>query len=220
MKEIIQSNDKELKNCEIALRDKFHKDAKVTDPEKGYLSLPWVNELIDPELQRFAAKLIASQLRDQLRANNQQLTKVAGVPTLGSYLSVHLAEELRVPLVPARKSKHVPERWKEAIVINENMKRTRDGVVMSHIYNGIRSNNGEVVLFVDDILGDGDTLIPIIESAKKEGIVPYVGVYADKLYRRGHARMLGQGITPVFCYGIERDFSNGNIILTPPIFKQ
>ena len=48
-KENIQLNNEELKNCETALREKFHKDAKVTDPEKGYLSLPWVNELIVAE---------------------------------------------------------------------------------------------------------------------------------------------------------------------------
>lgn len=111
----------ELEQIEVMLRKKIFEEGKVIDPEKGYLSLPWVNELIDPKLQRSAAKLIAYRVTSQLIENDQDLTKVVGVPTMGIYLTTSLAEELEKPLVVACKGRHIPTRWNKAVRIEENI---------------------------------------------------------------------------------------------------
>lgn len=203
---------RELEKIEDMLREKIFEEGRIIDSEKGYLSLPWVNELIDPKLQRFAARLIAYRLTTQLAENDRDLTKVVGVPTMGTYLAAPLAEELEKPLVVACKGNHIPTRWTKAVRIEENMKRYNNGTIASHIYNGLEP--GDVALFVDDILGDGDTLTPIIDWAQQHGITPYVGIYVAKLYRPGYQKMLDLGVKPVFAYGITNIQNNGKFSLS------
>lgn len=121
--------------AEQSLRKKFTEEVRVVDWEKGYLALPWVNEVIDPKSQRLAAIVIAHLLQKQL--SDRQVTKVVGVPMMGTFLSVMLAEELNVPLVTTRKGKHIPTRWEQAVVLEDNMKQYKNGAISSHIYNGL-----------------------------------------------------------------------------------
>lgn len=207
-----QLQTRELEQIEDMLRKKIFEEGRIIDSEKGYLSLPWVNELIDPKLQRSAAKLIAYRLTSRLEEDDHNLTKVVGVPTMGTYLATALAEELEKPLVVACKGCHIPNRWTKAVRIEENMKRYNNGAVASHIYNCLEP--GDIALFVDDILGDGDTLTPIIDWAKQHGITPYVGVYVAKLYRPGYQKMLDLGVRPVFAYGIANVHNNGKFSLS------
>jgi len=158
-----------------------------------------------------AATVIAHLLQKQL--GDRRVTKVAGVPTMGTFLSVMLAEELNVPLVTTRKGKHVPTRWEQAVVLEDNMKQYKNGAIASHIYNGLCP--GDVVLFTDDVLGDGTTLLPIIKWMLNFRVTPYVGVYAAKLYRPGYEALLKLGIHPVYVYGIEAVHRNREVVLGP-----
>lgn len=87
------------------------------------------------------------------------------------------------------------------------MRRYNNGAVASHIYNGLEP--GDVALFVDDILGNGDALSPIINWTQQYDITPYVGVYVAKLYRPGYQKILDFGVRPVFAYGIANIHNNG-----------
>jgi adenine/guanine phosphoribosyltransferase-like PRPP-binding protein len=207
------SNRLEVALEEASLREKFISDVRVVDPDKGYISLPWVNELIDTRLQHMAARVIVYKLQHQLDGR-QQITKVAGIPTLGVNLANPVSEELGVPLAPTRKGKHVPSRWEEAVVLERDMKPYTNGVPATHIYNGLQAE--DVVLFTDDVLGDGTTLIPIIKNIKECGIIPLVGVYAAKLYRPGFEALRSMGVEPVYVYGIEEVTKSGEVVLAPP----
>lgn len=203
----------EIRAIEECLRSKFMRDARVVNPENGYLSLPWINEVIDPGLQSLAARMIGYLLQQRLEGD-QRVTKVAGVPTMGTYLAVAMAETLDVPLAATRKGRHVPSRWEEAVVLEKDMKPYQNGVPAAHIYNGIHLGDG--VLLADDILGDGTTLQPIVKWMLDYGITPYVGVYAAKLYRPGYEAVRKLGVEPIYVYGIEQVTQAGEVVLAPP----
>lgn len=202
---------------EYELRRKLITCGRVTNPENGYLRLPWVNEVIDVRLQDYAAELLAFQLQDLQMKNGHVISVVAGVPSLGGYLSVSLARAMSIPLATSRKGKIIPAVWDEAVFMDHGMKQYHTGVIASHIYNGI--SPGSTAVLTDDILGEGDTTVPIIENLRALGITPYLAVYAAKLYRPGYERLLQLGVQPVFVYGISRVSGNNEFELTQPVIK-
>src|SRR3990170_5418690 len=50
---------------EAELRRRFEEEAVVVDAEKGYISVPSVNQRVDLEMQGWAADLIVNQFRQQ-----------------------------------------------------------------------------------------------------------------------------------------------------------
>jgi adenine/guanine phosphoribosyltransferase-like PRPP-binding protein len=208
----------ELKFKEDLLRTKLFQEGKVTNVETGYLRVPWVNEIIDTRLQHYAAQILAFKLRQLQQLDRIVINKVAGIPTQGVPLSVPLAEELGyLYLASSRKGKIIPTIWQEATLMEKGMKLYKNGAIASHIYNGIHQD--DIVVLADDILGDGDTIVPIIQHFIEMGVRPYVAVYVAKLYRPGYQKLRELGIYPVYVYGIKSVGENNKFELTPNDFS-
>lgn len=208
----------ELKLKEDLLRKKLLQEGKVTNVETGYLRVPWVNEIVDTRLQHYAAQILAFKLQQLQQLDRIVINKVAGIPTQGVPLSVPLAEELGyLFLASSRKGRIIPTIWQNATLMEQGMKQYKNGAIASHIYNGILQ--GDIVVLTDDILGDGDTIIPIIQHFIDMGVQPYVAVYVAKLYRPGYQKLRKLGIYPVFVYGIKSVGENNKFELTQNDFS-
>ena len=196
------------------LRVAFSKQAIVTDYDKGYISVPSVNQLIDLELQGFAADLIAVHVK----INNVGVDKVVQIPYSGNSLATSVAERFRVPLVPGRKGKAIPGAWNHPIIIEEEVRSFTTGETSSFVFNGLEE--GDRVYLVDDVVAHGYTACLIIDEFEKRGInVKGVAIYFAKLFQPGIQNIQNKtGLTPFFAVGIQSITPEGNILLSPPQF--
>src|ERR1700687_1734033 len=96
-----------LRASEAILRYSFERDARLTNPEKGYVSVPWVNQLVDINLQGYAADIIAAKVHK----NSWDINKIVGIPNLGIPLATSVSERLELPLAPGRKGDGIPGSW-------------------------------------------------------------------------------------------------------------
>lgn len=199
---------KELIAMQHALQLKLQSDGKVSNFSEGWLRLRWITDDIDPHLQRFAVKLIAYQL-SRMGAENPDW--VIPVPMMGIPFSMMLSEELHVNMRMARKGKHAPQSWEHPVVMED--KPLLNGGIAYHAYN---ITPGEEVILADDVLGDGTTIIPVIDCFREHGaVVSYVAAYAIKHYRPGYQRLLEMGVQPVGAYNIKSITPRGKIIMDP-----
>lgn len=205
--ESIKYKIQELLAEELTLTKYFYENASVTNYEKGYISAPWINQLIDTRLQRLAARNLAFKIMRQ----NQGITKVLGIPTLGVPLASLVADEFGVQQGLARKGNHIPGAWKDTIVIDEEVASFTTGAKNQFVVNGLVG--GDVVMFVDDFLAYGDTSVAFVEAMRNHNITPYIGVYCAKLFQPGIQRLKDIGINPEFVYGIESIIIDGGLSL-------
>src|SRR3989344_6103359 len=103
----------EIRAKEAYLRKAFIKTAKVTNLEKGYVSVPFVNQLIDLELQGLASDLVVFKFRQM------PIDKVVMIPNSGNLLATTVAERLQKPLVLGRKGRAIPGSWNNPIIVEE-----------------------------------------------------------------------------------------------------
>ena len=181
------------------LRDRFLEKAIVNDYEKGYISVPFVNQLIDLELQGYAADIIAHNIN----SNGISVDKIVQIPYSGNSLATSVAERLRVPLVLGRKEKETPGAWQEVFLIQEKIHSFTTGKDLLFIFNEIRK--GDRVYIIDDVIANGDTAPTIISEFMKEGIeVMGMAVYFAKLFQPGVEKIKEQtGIESFSVIGIE-----------------
>ncbi len=213
MPEIQKNPEQELMFMRQALDAKLIQDGKIIDYDAGHLFLPWITDDIDPQLQRYAAKLIAHRLR-QLDADKPD--RVTPVPWKGVGLAFALGEELGVNLRFSRKNTSGARTWEHPLVLPN--KELTNGKRAYHAFN---FSPGERVILVDEMLGDGTTIIPDIEGLRDHGvIVDYVAVYAKKNYRPGYQKLLDMGVQTVAAYNIDQIHPDGRIVLTQPVLLQ
>lgn len=196
------------------LRTAFLQTARLTNYDKGYVSVPFVNQLIDLNLQGFAADLIAYHAKKE----TIKVDKIVQIPYSGNPLATSVAERLRVPLVPGRKGKAIPGAWNHPVIIEESVVSFTTGETSSFIFNGLEK--GDNVYLVDDVVAMGDTACLLIEKFKEREInVTGLAIYFAKLFQPGIARIRKDiGIQPFFAIGIERASPEGTITLSPPHF--
>jgi xanthine phosphoribosyltransferase len=197
---------------EECLRRVFLEEATVTNIEKGYVSVPFVNQLINLELQSLASDLIAFRYR------GSGISKVVMVPNSGNPLATTVAERLGTPLAIGRKGKAIPGSWSNPIVVTESAKSFTTGEKSQFVFNGLE--RGDKVLVVDDVIAHGDTSCLILEEFEKKGVdVVGLSVYFAKLFQPGVQRVKEErGIDPFYVVGIERLNEDGSISLSPPHF--
>jgi adenine/guanine phosphoribosyltransferase-like PRPP-binding protein len=183
---------------ESQLRKRFLNEAKVTNFEKGYISVPSVNQRIDLEMQGWAADLIV----DHFRKLGIEFDAVVGIPNSGIPLGTSVAERLGVPLAPGRKGKDFPGAWKMPVIVEENVPSFTTGVTSSFVFNGIQS--GETVLAVEDVIATGETMENIARAFQAKGITVYNAAYFAKVFQGGVARLREIGIEPFYAIGIEK----------------
>ncbi len=203
----------ELVKKEDRLREAFSNEATVTNPEKGYVSVPSVNQLINLEMEGWAADLIAFHFQ----RTGIFFDKVVGIPNSGISLSHAVAQRLKVPLAPGRKGSDIPGAWKMPIVINETAPSFTTGKASTFVFNGIEY--GDTVLAVEDVIAQGDTMTLIADKFRQNGVDLYLASYFAKTFQGGVDRLREIGIEPYYAVGIERlEESDGEYlpILEPP----
>lgn len=196
------------------LRNSFLKIAEVKNYDKGYISVPFVNQLVDLTLQGFASDIICYHTK----TTNIVVDKVVQIPYSGNPLAISVAEKLEAPLVPGRKGKAIPGAWNHPIIIEEEIRSFTTGESSSFVFNGLE--RGDRVLLVDDVVAYGDTGCLIIKEFKKRRIeVTGMVIYFAKLFQPGLKRIKEiTGITPFFAVGIESITPEGKIKLSPSQF--
>lgn len=199
---------------EAYLRAAFLEHAEIKDFEKGYISAPFVNQLIDLKLQGFAADIIAYHVNTE----NVKVDKVVQIPYSGNSLATSVAERLGVLLVPGRKGEATPGAWNHPIIINESVASFTTGETSSFVFNGLEPDDN--IYLVDDVVALGDTACRIMNELEKRKIhVKGMAIYFAKLFQPGIQRIKKEtGIKPFFAVGIESITPDGNITLSPPQF--
>ena len=202
----------EIRIKENCLRKEFLDKAKVKNIEKGYVSVPFVNQLIDLDIQGLASDLIAHKFRDVA------IDKVVMVPYSGNPLATTVAERLGVQLAVGRKGKSIPGSWSDPIVVTEEAKSFTTGEKSRFVFNGL--DKGDRVLIIDDVIAYGDTSGLILKIFKNKGVnVVGLAVYFAKLFQPGVDRIIEEhGIDPFYVVGIEKLNEDGSISMTPPHF--
>ena len=206
---ILSISDKEL-----LLRAYFLQNAKVQNYEKGYISVPFVNQLVDPKQQANAADLITHHIL----LNKIPVDKVVQIPYSGNSLAYSVAERLDCPLVLGRKGNKTPGAWKNQFVIKETTESFTTGQKSSFVFNELYQ--GDKVYLIDDVVANGDTSSLIIEEFQKRGIeVMGMSIYFAKLFQPGIERIYKEtSVNPFYAIGIEA-ITQDKIILTPPHFS-
>lgn len=199
---------------EDCLRRIFIASATLTNYEKGYISAPFVNQLIDLDLQGFAADIIARHVREE----NLDVNKVVQIPYSGISLATAVAERLKTLLVPGRKGKVIPGAWNHSIIIEESVRSFTTGETSSFSFNGLEK--GDNIYLVDDVVAHGDTACLIIDELRKQQInVKGMAIYFAKLFQPGIKHIEEKtGIKPFYAVGIESVTKDGKITLSPPQF--
>lgn len=198
---------------EALVRQAFERNAKVTNYEKGYLSVPFVNQLVDPLFQRYAADLIVHQFN-----SGSKIDKIVPVPDSGIPLATIVAERLGLPLAPGRKGNAIPGAWRNPIIVEEQVESFTTGTMASFAFNELLPDDR--VLLVDDVIAFGYTSGLLIGKLRERGItVAGLAVYFGKHFQPGLVKIKEEtGITPFVVVGIERITPEGEIFYSPPHF--
>lgn len=203
-----------IQATEEYIRKAFCEKAMVTNYDLGYISVPFVNQLIDLELQGFAGDLIVHHYRNK----GTKVDKVIQIPLSGNPLATTVAERLNTPLVPGRKGKVIPSSWGNPVVIEEAIPSFTTGEMSTFVFNGLEAN--DKVILVDDVIANGYTSGLIANSLQEKGIeVVGLAVYFAKLFQPGVKKVREEtGIDPFFVVGIDNITREGGIVLSPPHF--
>lgn len=199
---------------EAYLRDSFLRHAEVIDYRRGYVSVPFVNQEIDPELQGYAADLIAYHYqKEEIRFD-----KVVGIPSSGIPLAAFLSERMSIPLCPGRKGVVYPGSWKHLLQVEEKALSFTTREASSFVFNGVAP--GDRVLLVDDVVAMGDTGVLLINSFRQHGVREIgLALYFAKLFQPGIQRLWEEGgVAPFYAVGIEAVREDGGVVLAPPHF--
>ncbi len=203
----------ELRLNESILRQKILEEAVVTNFEKGYVSIPSVNQLIDMDMQRIAAQMIICNACQK----GINIDKVLGIPNSGISLATSVAEGLGVRLAPGRKGEVIPGSWNSAITVQENVPSFTTGESSKFVFNGLHS--GDSVLIVDDFIALGATSILVAKELRKKGINVEIAVYVAKLFQPGVEQIEKElGKKPFYAIGIKKIHSDGTVTIAYPNF--
>ena len=222
LKSIIMPGSETLRNedgslwIEEELRRRFLAEAKVIDAEKGYISVPSVNQRIDLEMQGWVADLIANHIKQ----HGLTFDVAIGIPNSGIPLATSVAERLKIPLAPGRKGNNVPSSWHRTTVIEGGAESFTTGVASTFVFNGVEADDR--VLAVEDVIAKGNTMNLIGESLQRNGNSVFVASYFAKLFQGGVERLRNLGINSFYTIGIEELYQEGEIWkprLTPSYFS-
>jgi adenine/guanine phosphoribosyltransferase-like PRPP-binding protein len=200
-----------LRTRECFLRWKILEEARVTNYEKGYVSIPSINQLVEMDLQEIASEMIA----DHFEGLGTKINMVAGIPNSGISLATSVARILKVPLAPGRKGEVYPGSWNSRIEINEEVPSFTTGEASKFVFNGL--NPGDTVLIVDDFIAHGATSVLVAQVFMRHGINVQIAAYSAKLFQGGVKQIEDNvGIKPFYAVGIEKIFEDGKIVLDAP----
>jgi adenine/guanine phosphoribosyltransferase-like PRPP-binding protein len=213
------SSIEEISQKEILLLEAFQREAQVIkDPRDGYISVPFVNQLIDPVLQGYAADIIKYHAETQ----GIDFNKVVQIPTSGNSLASIVSDRTRKPLVLGRKADTTPGSWVDPIKVDQKIISFTTKSDSVFLFNGLDLTDGESVYFIDDVVAYGKTTIPIIREFQKAGIrVAGIATYFAKLFQGGIERIKEETSVETFAViEIEEVTVDRRVIFAPPKFSR
>lgn len=145
-----------------------------------------LNHQVDPQLTMEMGKEFASRFRDT------GVTRVVTVESSGIPVAFATALELGVPLVFARRKKTL---LAEANMLCERVPSFTKGIVTDILISRDYISEADKVLFIDDIIANGDAaqgLIKIIERSGAELVG--AGIVVEKQFQSGAGQIREQGI--------------------------
>jgi adenine phosphoribosyltransferase len=205
--------DKKLRENLAYLQKEFLRDAKVIDPDRGYISVSSFNLRMNPAVLKAAAKVIAHEFR------NDHIDIIHGIPHSGNYLATAVALELphAVFLHSSRKDQYIPTSWKD--VYREEVRSftaSNEGV---SIYSGINLSfvqKGDRVLLLDDVCATGETGHRIVNGLMKRGVnVVGFAVLFDKVFQGGLETIASLGIKVFSCVRVREIGKHDHVSLLP-----
>lgn len=179
------------------LQQEFLRDAKVIDPDRGYISVSSFNLRMKPAVLKAAANVIAHKFR------GDHIDIIHGIPHSGNYLATAVALELPrvVFLHTSRKDQNVPTSWKD--VFREEIRSFTTSDESMSIYSGINLSfvqKGDRVLLLDDVCATGETGHRIVSGLMKRGVnVVGFAVLFDKVFQGGLDSIASLGIKVFSC---------------------
>jgi adenine/guanine phosphoribosyltransferase-like PRPP-binding protein len=215
----IEATDRFI-GIEQDLRSSFIREAMTRrDPQSGkiYISVPFVNQYLDPIEFGKAAELIA----EQYRRLGKTFDVVTGIQYSGISLAFKVAEELGLHLAPSRKEDKMPDSWRETAfkVSGVHSYTTEDDY--THVFNRLKPGNR--VLVVDDVIATGDASVPILRRMQDAGMQVEKAAFWVKQFDQGIDRLRGIGVEPVYAVGVKEVIQDPSgalkPVLAPPQFS-
>ncbi|MBI5449291.1 hypothetical protein HY948_03150 [Candidatus Gottesmanbacteria bacterium] len=179
------------------LKTEFLRDAKVIDPDRGYISISSFNLRMKPQVLQAAADVIAQHFQ------NDRIDIVHGIPHSGNYLATAVALELggSTRLHASRKDQNIPTTWKD--VYREEIRSFTTSNDAMQVFSGINLSfvqKGDRVLILDDVCATGETGYHIVSGLQKRGVtVVGFAVLFDKVFQGGLDYVATTGVNVFSC---------------------
>jgi adenine/guanine phosphoribosyltransferase-like PRPP-binding protein len=192
----------DIQNELAYLKEEFLRDAKVLDPERGYISVSSFNLRMKPRILESAATVIASEFQ------NDRITAAHGIPHSGNYLATAVAIKLAgdIRLHSSRKDQNIPTTWKD--VYRAEVRSFTTSCENMTVFSGINLSfvqKGDRVLLLDDVCATGETGYHIINGLMKRGVtVVGYAVLFDKIFQGGLEYVASLGIKVYSCVRVEK----------------
>ncbi len=193
------------------LREEFLRDAKVLDPQRGYISVSSFNLRMKPQILAKAAAVIAQVFK------GADVNTVHGIPHSGNYLATAVALTLgdTVRLHSSRKDQTIPATWKDVYRQEIQSFTTSDDAIT--VYSGINLSfvsKGDRILLLDDVCATGETGYQIIAGLKSRDVhVVGYAVLFDKIFQGGLEYVASLGVKTFSCVRVAKIGARDQIVL-------
>jgi len=194
------------------LRKEFLAEAKVIDPDRGYISVSAFNLRMKPSVLKAAASVIAQEF------SGEKIDIVHGIPHSGNYLATAVALELggQVRLHASRKDQNIPTSWKD--VYREEVRSFTTSSGGATVFSGINLSfvqKGDRVLLLDDVCATGETGHHIVSGLQQRGVtVVGYAVLFDKVFQGGLDYVATTGVKVFSCVRVAAIGKHDSITLT------
>lgn len=193
------------------LKEEFLRDAKVIDPDRGYISVSSFNLRMKSSVLKAAASVIAHEFTDD------NIDIVHGIPHSGNYLATAVALTLgdNTRLHSSRKDQTIPTTWKD--VYREEIRSfTTSGDYLS-VFSGINLSfvqKNDRILLIDDVCATGETGYQIISGLLKRNVhVAGYAVLFDKVFQGGLEYIKSLGVKTFSCVRVEKIGIGDSVVL-------
>lgn len=193
------------------LQTEFLRDAKVIDPDRGYISVSSFNLRMKPQILKSAAAIILNEFKIC------EIDIVHGIPHSGNYLATAIALELgsNTRLHSSRKDQNIPTTWKD--VYREEVRSFSTSNDAMQVFSGINLSfvkKGDSVLLVDDVCATGETGYHIVSGLQKRGVnVVGFAVLFDKIFQGGLEYVATLGVKTFSCIRVEKIGKHDSVTL-------
>lgn len=193
------------------LKEAFHKDIRVIEREKGYVSAPSFNLRVSPKVLAAGARLIANEFKDD------DIQIVHAIPNSAHFIATAVALELgdSVRLHNSRKDSQIPVTWKE--VYRREVRSFTQSTDGSDFMSGLTFSfvrKGDKVLLIDDVCARGETGLRVIEGLleKKVNVIGFAVLF-DKAFQGGLERIQKLGVKTYSCVRVKSILSGDAVQL-------